>query len=212
MSYLHIIETVHSTKASTLSAQNSNCANPDCKSGSISSIKACSVCRTPYCSKDCQKADWKKHKKVCASRASGTSSTGVADDPSRESVTLDFSKKSDLYSLCGKNGALMSTQGVPMITKKNEKDTLVYQQGDFIVKCQGNTMDILIYNKERSFTHNIGPSNSPNEFNQIKKFAESKVYHPESYHPSFAKFFCYARTTSVGLKLFLDKQAPWQNW
>jgi len=30
MSYLHIIETVHSIKASTLSAQNSNCANPDC--------------------------------------------------------------------------------------------------------------------------------------------------------------------------------------
>ena len=152
----------------------------------------------------------KKHKKVCASRANGASSVGVADDPNRESVTLDFSKRGGDYG--ADFGALMSTQGVPTITMANAKDTLIYQPGDFIVKCQGNSADILIYNKERSFTHNIGPTTSPNEYNQIKKFAESKVRHPESYHPPFAKFFCFARTTNVGLKLYLDKQAPWQNW
>jgi len=36
MSYLHIIETVHTIKASTVSALSSKCANPDCKKGSIS--------------------------------------------------------------------------------------------------------------------------------------------------------------------------------
>jgi hypothetical protein len=58
MSYLHIIETVHSVKISQVCAQNSNCDNPNCKKGSSTTIKACSVCRTPYCSKDCQKEDW----------------------------------------------------------------------------------------------------------------------------------------------------------
>ena len=107
---------------------------------------------------------------------------------------------------------MIPLQGGPSVTTKSSKDTLTYQKGDFIVKCQGNMMDILIYNKERSFMHNIGPQNCPDEFNEIRMFAETKVYHPESFHPPFAKFFCYARTTSVGLKLFLDKQAPWQNW
>lgn len=57
MSYLHIIVTVHSVKIGKISAKNSNCDNPNCKRGSTS-IKVCTVCRTPYCSKECQKEDW----------------------------------------------------------------------------------------------------------------------------------------------------------
>lgn len=212
MSYLYIIETVHSVKIGNISAKNSNCDNPNCPKISTS-IKACTVCRTPYCSKDCQKEDWKAHKKICASRANGTSDEGggeeVADDSSRKSITLDFSKRSsDLSS----SQFIISAQGGPMMFSKKTKDTLTYQKGEFIVKCQGNSMDIMIYNKERTFTRNIGPSHCPNDYNEIRKFAETKVYHPESHHPPFAKWFCYARTTGLGLKLYLDKQAPWQNW
>ena len=152
----------------------------------------------------------KKHKKICASRANGTSEGGVPDDPNRKYVLVDFSKKesSDL----GTHQSFISLQGGASMTTKTSSDTLTYQKGEFIVKCQGNSMDILIYNKERSFMKSLGPSNSPDEFNEIRKFAESKVFYPESHHPPFAKFFCYAKTTGVGLQLFIDKQAPWQNW
>ena len=108
--------------------------------------------------------------------------------------------------------SMLSFQGAPTINMKNQKDTLTYKQGEFIVKVQGNSMSVLIYNKERSFNHSLHPTSSPAEFNEIKNFAESKVYHPESFHPPFSKFFVYACTTSKGLKLFLDKQAPWQTW
>ena len=58
LSYLHIIETLHSIDVAKVTALSSDCSNPDCKNAKITSIKLCSVCRTPYCSKDCQKADW----------------------------------------------------------------------------------------------------------------------------------------------------------
>ncbi|KAL6701767.1 hypothetical protein J3F84DRAFT_15791 [Trichoderma pleuroticola] len=51
------------------------------------SIKRCAKCSTtPYCSRECQKADWKVHKKICgknqsanaSSRASNSTSTGLS--------------------------------------------------------------------------------------------------------------------------------------
>lgn len=49
------------------------CAN--CKktaaAANLSNLKACTKCKTTqYCSRDCQKADWKSHKNVCANNAS----------------------------------------------------------------------------------------------------------------------------------------------
>ncbi|KAJ9652709.1 hypothetical protein H2201_009203 [Coniosporium apollinis] len=55
-------------------AQCASCAKT--KSNSGIDLKRCAKCQTThYCSRECQKADWKKHKRVCASNAASASST-----------------------------------------------------------------------------------------------------------------------------------------
>jgi splicing suppressor protein 51 len=52
-------------------------------SDSAAPLKLCAKCQTtPYCSRDCQKADWKNHKKVCASNAAGSANTTASSSSS----------------------------------------------------------------------------------------------------------------------------------
>ncbi|KAJ4366120.1 hypothetical protein N0V83_007755 [Neocucurbitaria cava] len=49
------------------------CANCEktAAAANLASLKACAKCKTTqYCGRDCQKADWKTHKKICAKNAS----------------------------------------------------------------------------------------------------------------------------------------------
>ncbi|RPA82217.1 hypothetical protein BJ508DRAFT_414264 [Ascobolus immersus RN42] len=51
------------------------------KSGNL---KKCSGCSSvAYCSRDCQKADWKTHKTLCQSQASSSYATGTSRTPTR---------------------------------------------------------------------------------------------------------------------------------
>ncbi|KAJ9663396.1 hypothetical protein H2201_005604 [Coniosporium apollinis] len=63
-----------------------SCARPE--SGPDEKLKRCAKCQTTqYCSRECQKADWKTHKKVCVSNAaaaaaSSTTSSATSNNPS----------------------------------------------------------------------------------------------------------------------------------
>lgn len=56
---LHTIENYEMKDEPFPSKTCGNCGESDAKS-------RCGKCHEPYCSKPCQKADWKKHKKICA--------------------------------------------------------------------------------------------------------------------------------------------------
>lgn len=61
-------------------AVSRNCANCKKTEAEVPNMKRCAKCHTtPYCSRECQKADWKNHKKQCsvqgAARANSASST-----------------------------------------------------------------------------------------------------------------------------------------
>jgi splicing suppressor protein 51 len=52
-------------------------------SGSGNPLKRCAKCQTTsYCSRECQKADWKNHKKVCASNTAGSTKAAVSSSTS----------------------------------------------------------------------------------------------------------------------------------
>ncbi|KAG5928042.1 hypothetical protein E4U53_002767 [Claviceps sorghi] len=53
------------------------------KSSPEVNIKRCAKCSvTPYCSRDCQKADWKAHRKICGKQTGGTAPAGAASSSS----------------------------------------------------------------------------------------------------------------------------------
>lgn len=65
--------------AFTSSLAPAKCGNKACtKKVKETDLKACGGCRTKkYCSKDCQKADWKEHKAACTVSKRGKAKDGT---------------------------------------------------------------------------------------------------------------------------------------
>lgn len=67
---------------STASNTPEQCASCAKTAGPGVNLKRCAKClTTQYCSRDCQKADWKQHKKSCAQNASTRDTTGSTSNP-----------------------------------------------------------------------------------------------------------------------------------
>lgn len=75
------------TMASNTGSENTSAVCTVCQKDASSlshPMKHCAKCKaTPYCSKDCQKADWKAHKKICARQASATAERAPSPPRSR---------------------------------------------------------------------------------------------------------------------------------
>ena len=76
-----------STSASfTMADTNLCCANCNKTGFNVPNLKMCAKCRvTRYCSRDCQMAHWKVHKKVCAKQAAAASSLNAVHNTDYES-------------------------------------------------------------------------------------------------------------------------------
>ncbi|CAH0057614.1 unnamed protein product [Clonostachys solani] len=58
-------------------------------------IKRCAQCSsTPYCSRECQKADWKNHRKVCGKESAGCSSSSSPSELGSQASPLKGLEKS----------------------------------------------------------------------------------------------------------------------
>ena len=66
--------------------------NKLCSKCQAPSLLFCSKCRiTPYCSMDCQKGSWKRHKTVCRLNAVTPSTSNVAKIENEEDFDMDYS-------------------------------------------------------------------------------------------------------------------------
>ena len=205
------------------------CGHPDCSNpGDL----RCSICRTGYCSKTCQKDDWKAHKTVCQQRAglSGCTSSSAREkaakgDSSTKASPSTSLPTSDRYSVMvtsadhQKEMAKMPSQ---ICTSYHTgqmynglSKTIFYKEGEFIIKVQGSPTGglapKLVYDKERSFTIYLAvDSESSRRIHAFcKQFARP---YPSLPYSGDVKIYLYAKTEGAGLRVFLDKFAPLQSW
>ena len=74
--------------AGTTAAKCTKCTKSELDPGV--NLKHCAKCHTtPYCSRECQKADWKGHKKICASNAASTTLGAGGSRPKGLTVNID---------------------------------------------------------------------------------------------------------------------------
>jgi len=201
------------------------CDNPGCtKNGT----KKCSKCRTPYCSRECQVASWNNgHKDVCESRARGEHpNVNGPTTSNRESVLLD--PKARIPGPWGEQESRLtiSVDGRTR-TFKPGKDRVMYRDHEFIVKVQGPVGPnpgcgiLMIYDEKRTFTMDVDGQSGPGKrvFAFTKSLEKPNAspavlaqmgFHPEL--PPELKCYLYARTEENGLRIFIDKLAPWQKW
>lgn len=88
---------------------DSNCLNCNKSRAETGSMKQCSKCKSArYCSRDCQKADWKQHKRNCARLAQAAAETQPAESNNTASGSntgtqaLDFRMDKPFHQLHAK--------------------------------------------------------------------------------------------------------------
>lgn len=70
------------------------------ESGRDTRLKSCAKCHTTlYCSRECQKNDWKKHKKVCARQAASATSFKVPTGTSRPPGPSNTARRQPMKNL-----------------------------------------------------------------------------------------------------------------
>lgn len=170
LAMLHAKMHVHQENADV--APGANCHNPSC--GKPGAIRRCSECRVAlYCNRDCQRAHWKKHKKLCGKfEAEGEGDGASGSDSSRlrinvhsywgmDSMIIPMSVISEAAAQAAgmREGTdALSRESIEAKSVKMSEARAKYAKDkNMIVKVQvplnpmPNHSDLLIYNKTRSF-------------------------------------------------------------
>lgn len=99
--------------------------------------------------------------------------------------------------------------------KTKNAGNLTYRPGEFVIKVQGpldGGGNMMVYDEKRTFRLSLDLRESPGKFiaNLTKKF--SNPYPGNSTMTASMKAFVYARIENGGLRVFIDRLAPWQSW
>ena len=169
LAMLHEKMQKHQENADVLTG--ADCHNPSC--GKPGAIRRCSGCRvTLYCNRDCQRAHWKQHKKVCGKFDGPGSNDGAPSDDSRLRIKIHTYKGMEhmitpmsVISEAAACAAGMRESTDPLSVdsiraksvKMTEARAKYAKDKNIIVKIQvpldprPDYCDLLIYNKTRSF-------------------------------------------------------------
>ena len=160
------------------------CGNTDAK-------KRCTRCLSVlYCNHQCQKADWKKHKKICSS----TAKAGVVGVDTVDPTGKGF------YTLNWKTGK--ATEGKANPHKKEFKvkiQVALSSRGDF-----ADESPMLVYNKDRSY-QTIIPTSDVNYNRIVEKIRNDGIMGCKGY-------FYASLDDNNKLQIQVDNILPPETW
>ncbi|KAK3276056.1 hypothetical protein CYMTET_15848 [Cymbomonas tetramitiformis] len=181
--------------------------------GAANASSLCRACKTTaYCGRDCQKAHWKVHKKVC-SKPESTQPDSKADFSNQGGKVIHLASEPGVRIKSNLTGEVLPPEGngvPPSLGKSFIAKIQLPMEQYFVAGPSSNVQQCMVYNQSRTYCVHIGPEHT--QYHDIVKTIREKGVRLSEGGCGQKGYFKCKRTSEDFLLVNIEKVAPAQPW